>query len=67
MHNMYTFTLHVLILAGVLLIVAIQFCRGKTILIKNNYERPHVLTAQNANVAQINVGIEYFSFMNVLE
>ena len=65
MHTIYTFTFNVLILATVLYIVALPFCSGKTIPIKTADERQHILSAQNASVAQINVGIHDFNFMNM--
>ena len=67
MHNIYTFTRHVSILAAVLYIVALRFCSGKTIPIKNNYENPKIPTTQNAGVAQTTMGIDDFRFMKLLK
>ena len=58
MHTVYTFTLRVLILAAILYIVALKFYSGKTIPNKTTYERLPIVTAQNATVAQTNVGID---------
>ena len=67
MHNIYAVTHNVLIIAVVLYIVALQFCNGKTIPITDAYERTQISIAQNATVARIVVGIEYFNFMNMLK
>ena len=55
-----------MILTAVLYIVALRFCSGKTIPIKNVDERAYVLTAQNADVAQTIVNKTYFDFINLL-
>ena len=67
MRTIYTFTLNVLIVAAVLYIVALPFCSGKTIPNKTAYERQHILSAQNATVAETNVGIDDFNFMEMLK
>ena len=67
MHTIYTFALRVFILAAMLYIVALQFCSGKTIPIKIAYERPHILTTQNATVAKTIVGINDLNFMKIVK
>ena len=59
MRKMYMFTFRALIIAAVLYIVALHICNGKTILIKKSCGCQHMLTAQNANVAQTNVNTTY--------
>ena len=54
-------------IAAVLYTVALQFCSGKTMIIKNTDGRQHLSTAQNASGAQTTVGIEYFSVMKMLK
>ena len=67
MHTIYTFTLRVFIIAAILCIVALKFCSGKTIQIKTTYERPHILIARNATVAQTKVGIDDCNCMTMLK
>ena len=66
MHTIYTCLLRVLIIAAIWSIVALKFCSGNTIPIKTTYERTHMLTAQNATVAQTNVGIDDFNCMKMM-
>ena len=47
--------------------MALRFCSVETIPIKTAYERQHILTAQNATVAQTIVGIDDLNFMKILQ
>ena len=66
-HTVYTFTLRVFILAAMLYIVALKFCSGKTPPIKTTDARLHMLTAQNATVAQTIVGINDLNCMKMMK
>ena len=67
MKTIYTCTLRVCIIAANLYIVALKFCSRNTIPINTTYERPHLLIAQNATVAQTNVGIDDFNCMKMMK
>ena len=68
MHTIYTITLSVvLIIAASLQIVALRFSSGKTIIINTAYERPQILIAQNAYVAQTSVGIDDLNCMRIMK
>ena len=45
----------------------VPLCNGKAIPIKTADERQHMLIAQNATIAQTNVGIDDFNIMNILK
>ena len=47
--------------------MALEFCNGKTITIQTTYERPHMLSAQNATVAQTIVGIHDLNYMKMMK
>ena len=57
MHRIYTLALRAFF-SLMLKIVVLDLCNGKTIPIETIDERPQILTAYNATVAQTIVGID---------